>query len=68
MNQLIPIAGYEPPALIASVGERARVRFIDFFTANIRNRNPRRASLSPTLFATNASLEPSRTVALALDT
>jgi site-specific recombinase XerD len=31
------------PALIASAGERASRRFIEFFTANIRNRNTRQA-------------------------
>jgi site-specific recombinase XerD len=31
------------PALIASAGDRARVRFLEFFTANVRNRNTRRA-------------------------
>src|ERR1700754_1743028 len=31
------------PALIAAAGERARLRFIDFFTAHIRNPNTRAA-------------------------
>jgi site-specific recombinase XerC len=31
------------PALIAAAGDRARVRFIEFFTANIRNPHTRRA-------------------------
>ena len=31
------------PALIADAGERATWRYIDFFTANIRNPNTRRA-------------------------
>lgn len=31
------------PALIAAVGDRAQMRFIDFFTSNIRNPNTRRA-------------------------
>jgi heme-degrading monooxygenase HmoA len=31
------------PILVAAGGDQARVRFIDFFTANIRNRNTRRA-------------------------
>jgi hypothetical protein len=30
-------------ALIAAVGERASYRFLEFFTANIRNPNTRRA-------------------------
>ncbi len=33
----------ELPTLIASAGDRARRRFIEFFTANIRNPNTRRA-------------------------
>jgi hypothetical protein len=43
MNQLVPIAAYGSPTLIAAAGERAQERFIEFFTANIRNRNTRRA-------------------------
>jgi site-specific recombinase XerD len=35
--------GYTSPALIAAAGESAKLRFIEFFTANIRNRNTRRA-------------------------
>jgi hypothetical protein len=31
------------PALIAAAGERAQERFVEFLTANIRNRNSRRA-------------------------
>ena len=31
------------PALISEAGERAGVRFLEFFTANIRNANTRRA-------------------------
>ena len=31
------------PALISQAGERAGVRFVEFFTANIRNPNTRRA-------------------------
>ena len=36
-------AGTQVPALFACAGERASVRFIEFFTANIRNPNTRRA-------------------------
>ena len=44
MNQLVPFRAAETfPALIAAAGERAQERFIEFFTANIRNRNTRRA-------------------------
>ena len=31
------------PALIVRAGEKAAFRFLEFFTANIRNRNTRRA-------------------------
>jgi integrase/recombinase XerD len=37
-NNALPV-----PALIADAGERASRRFIQFFTANIRNRNTREA-------------------------
>jgi hypothetical protein len=37
---LDPAAGSLPvPAMVAAAGERAARRFIDFFTANIRNPN-----------------------------
>ena len=36
-------SGPELPALIAGAGERAALRFIEFFTVNIRNRNTRAA-------------------------
>ena len=35
--------GFTVPAIIADAGERASMRFIEFFTANIRNPNTRRA-------------------------
>ena len=43
-----PLAGADldlavVPALVAAAGERASVRFIEFFTANIRNKNTRTA-------------------------
>jgi hypothetical protein len=37
------VAADQPPAIIAGVGERASYRFFEFFTANIRNPNTRRA-------------------------
>jgi site-specific recombinase XerC len=44
MNQLVPSRSTDTsPALIAAAGSRAQERFIEFFTANIRNRNTRRA-------------------------
>lgn len=35
--------GFAVPAIVADAGERAAMRFIEFFTANIRNSNTRRA-------------------------
>ena len=42
MNQLVPLAAHAP-ALIAAAGARASYRFFEFFTAQIRNPNTRRA-------------------------
>src|SRR5277367_3975366 len=41
MNQLVPPVHLPP--LVVGAGDRARVRFLEFFTANIRNPNTRRA-------------------------
>jgi hypothetical protein len=43
MNQLLPIASSALPALVAVAGERASMRFLEFFAANIRNPHTRRA-------------------------
>jgi site-specific recombinase XerC len=44
MNQLLPIVASSPlPALVAAAGERASIRFLEFFAANIRNPHTRRA-------------------------
>jgi hypothetical protein len=43
MNQLVSFAAHASPALVAAAGERACVRFLEFFTANIRNPHTRRA-------------------------
>jgi site-specific recombinase XerD len=44
MNQLVPFRSADAsPAPIAAGGARAQERFIEFFTANICNRNTRRA-------------------------
>ena len=37
MNQLVPILADRAPAVVAAAGERASYRFLEFFTANIRN-------------------------------
>ena len=42
-HQLIPIPTTAAPALIATAGARAHQRFLEFFTANIRNEHTRRA-------------------------
>jgi hypothetical protein len=36
-------AGAELPALVAGAGDRAALRFLEFFTVNIRNPNTREA-------------------------
>src|SRR5580704_3823648 len=45
MNQLVPLSSRSVPihALVAASGDRAQERFIEVFTANIRNRKTRRA-------------------------
>src|SRR3954447_17528165 len=41
--ELVEVSGGTIPALIAAAGEDAVTRFAEFFTANIRNKNTRRA-------------------------
>lgn len=43
MNELVPIRGAAVPALVAAAGNRASLRFLEFFAANIRNPHTRRA-------------------------
>lgn len=43
MNQLVRLASHPAPALVAAAGERAAYRFLEFFTAQIRNPHTRRA-------------------------
>ena len=43
MNQLVPIAASHAPAIVAGSGGRASYRFLEFFTAQIRNPHTRRA-------------------------
>lgn len=38
-----------PPRLVAAAGEHASMRFIEFFTARIRNPNTRQAYLTAVL-------------------
>ena len=42
MSQLV-VSSAQPPTLIAVAGERAQIRFWEFFVSNIRNPNTRRA-------------------------
>jgi len=43
MNELVLFTGNTLPTLIDAAGDQARMRFLEFFTANIRNPNTRRA-------------------------
>jgi site-specific recombinase XerD len=43
MNHLAPLVVDRTPALVAAAGARAQIRFLEFFTANIRNIHTRRA-------------------------
>jgi hypothetical protein len=43
VNQLVPMSSSVIPALIGATGERAGMRFLEFFAANIRNPHTRRA-------------------------
>jgi site-specific recombinase XerD len=43
MNQLVPITSATLPAPVAAAGDRAGMRFLEFFAANIRNPHTRRA-------------------------
>jgi len=43
MNQLVSFIGHPSSSLIAAAGDRAQFRFLEFFSANIRNAHTRRA-------------------------
>jgi site-specific recombinase XerD len=43
MNQLAPVVADRAPALVQAAGERAKLRFLEFFVLQIRNPNTRRA-------------------------
>lgn len=43
MNQVVVVASDHLPALVAAAGDRAGIRFLEFFAAAIRNPNTRRA-------------------------
>jgi site-specific recombinase XerD len=43
MNQLVPIGAQALPTIVTAAGDRAEIRFLEFFAATIRNANTRRA-------------------------
>jgi type II secretory pathway pseudopilin PulG len=43
MSQLALVAAPAVPVLVNASGARAQIRFLEFFAANIRNKNTRRA-------------------------
>jgi integrase/recombinase XerC len=44
MSELVPIANPLPlPALVSAAGDRAEIRFLEFFAVSIRNAHTRRA-------------------------
>ena len=43
MNQLATLGSFPAPALVAAAGDHSAYRFLEFFTAQIRNPNTRRA-------------------------
>jgi site-specific recombinase XerC len=43
MSQLVALDTIHAPALVVTAGERAGIRFLEFFASNIRNPNTRRA-------------------------
>ncbi len=45
MNRLVAITGSPIPSLVATAGNKASTRFLEFFASNIRNPNTRRAYL-----------------------
>ena len=51
MNELAPIASSNAPALVATAGARASYRFLEFFTAQIRNPHTRRGGAARQAFA-----------------
>ena len=47
MNAIAPLTPNRTPAVIAASGARASYRFLEFFSAQIRNPHTRRAYLRP---------------------
>ena len=46
MNPLVPVSSPALPMLVTTAGERATMRFLEFFAANIRNPHTRHVSLT----------------------
>ena len=42
-QRLVSVGAFDAPALVAATGERASIRFLEFFASHIRNPNTRRA-------------------------
>jgi hypothetical protein len=58
---LAPSAGVPVPPIIASAGRRASRRFVEFFTANIRNLNTREAyARAINAFCPGVRMKPAR--------
>ena len=62
MNQLarLPSRALPVPALVAAAGDQARMRFLEFFAANIRNAHTRRAYI---YLANGGTLEHAQSMA-----
>jgi site-specific recombinase XerC len=43
MNELVPLRSSALPELVTAAGDRARIPFVEFFAAHIRNPHTRRA-------------------------
>jgi hypothetical protein len=59
VTQLLSISSRGVPALVTAAGERARIRFLEFFGANIRNPHTRRAITERPTSAMRAALSAS---------
>jgi hypothetical protein len=58
MTALIVSAHLSVPAIVAAAGDRAGMRFLEFFTANIRNPHTRRPMLEQLLCRQIGRLPP----------
>ena len=46
MNELAPLSSAALPAVVVAAGDRASMRFLEFFSATIRNPHTRQAKVS----------------------